>query len=716
MNRTVRDVVAVSGLALLGASPAAAQEVAGAAPSPPRTSLEEEIEVLVTASRHEAAAFELPWSTGVVGSREIQDVRQRRTLPDAMSDLPGVMVQKTSYGQASPYVRGFTGYHTVLLVDGIRLNNSTFRSGPNQYWGTVDAFTVDRLEVVRGPSSVLYGSDAVGGAVNAIARRRTSFEPGVHGGGRTVLRLSEAENSWTWRAEAEGNQDRLGWIGGVTFKRFGDLEAGGATGHQAQTAYRDTDGDLRLDFREDDGSVWSIGFQHVDQDDVPRTHVTVDGLEWHGTSRGDELQRDLSQNRDLVYLRHRREIGSALADAIELTGSWQRQRETQHRRRDPVKTDFQGADVATLGLQAQAEKDSAYGFLTYGVEYWHDDVTSFRDDYESGRLVLRRIQGPVADDASYDLLGFYAQDEVTFGDTVLTGGARFTYAAADADRLDNPRVGGGDPATSGNVISLHDSWNAVVGSVRALHPVAASWNVFGGVSQGFRAPNLSDLTRLDDTSGVETPAPGLDPERFVSGEAGLKTQEECWSGQVALWATRIEDLIVPSPTGRRVRGTPEVRKGNVGDGWIAGVEAEATVRLDASWSLGAAGSWQDGEVDQRTPAGRRVRRPLSKMMPLTGVVTVTWREPGAGWGAWASGRAVHRQDQLSLKDATDDQRIPPGGTPGYFVASIGASFDLSQDARLSVAIENLGDLDYRVHGSGVNEPGRNLVVAVDLRF
>ena len=94
--------------------------------------------------------------------------RQTRTLPESLSTMPGVLVQKTSYGQGSPYIRGFTGFHTLLLVDGIRLNSPIFRSGPNQYWNTVDSFSLSRLELLKGPGAVLYGSDAVGGTLQAF--------------------------------------------------------------------------------------------------------------------------------------------------------------------------------------------------------------------------------------------------------------------------------------------------------------------------------------------------------------------------------------------------------------------------------------------------------------------------------------------------------------------------------------------------------------------
>ena len=124
-------------------------------------------EVVVTALRAETALAEVPGTVHVV-DREALQAAAPRTTPDAFRGLPSVMVQKTGYGQGSPYLRGFTGFRTLMLVDGIRLNNSTFRDGPNQYWNTVDPWAIARYETVMGPASVLYGSDAVGGAVNAL--------------------------------------------------------------------------------------------------------------------------------------------------------------------------------------------------------------------------------------------------------------------------------------------------------------------------------------------------------------------------------------------------------------------------------------------------------------------------------------------------------------------------------------------------------------------
>jgi hemoglobin/transferrin/lactoferrin receptor protein len=108
--------------------------------------------VIVAAAGYEATAFEMPYSTSVLTSEALTR-RLPRTLPMALEELPGFMVQKTSTAQGAPYLRGFTGFRTLLLVDGIRLNNSVFREGPNQYWGTLDPLAIERIEVVNGPAS-----------------------------------------------------------------------------------------------------------------------------------------------------------------------------------------------------------------------------------------------------------------------------------------------------------------------------------------------------------------------------------------------------------------------------------------------------------------------------------------------------------------------------------------------------------------------------------
>ena len=126
--------------------------------------------IVVTATRSQSSSVDLPFTVNSVDLEDTTGKSIHRTLPEALKTIPGIMVQKTGHGQGSPFIRGFTGFRTLLLIDGIRVNNSVMRDGPNQYWNTVDTQGISQLEVVKGPSSALYGSDAVGGTVNAITK------------------------------------------------------------------------------------------------------------------------------------------------------------------------------------------------------------------------------------------------------------------------------------------------------------------------------------------------------------------------------------------------------------------------------------------------------------------------------------------------------------------------------------------------------------------
>ena len=675
-------------------------------PAPPTPA-----EILVTASSREQAPLEAPWSAALVGRQELTS--RFRSLPEALGRQASVMVQKTSYGQSSPYIRGFTGFRNLLLVDGIRLNHSAFRDGPNQYWSTVDPLTVERLELVRGPSSVLYGSDAIGGTVNAVSRR-ASLGPdggGLELGGAWYGRYASAEDSWVGRAELDLHSgDDWGLLAGYSGKDFNDLEGGADTGRQEATGYEERDGDLRFDRYLDSGLELTLAAQTVRQIDVPRTHKTIYSQPYAGTTVGNELRREYDQVRDLIYGRARWSDASGLWDAGSLTLSWQRHAEERDRRRTGGRRDIQGFEVSDLGLLARFESESDVGHWSWGLEGHREEVGSFRDDYTGGVHTGSAIQGPVADDATYSSLAAYLQDEIAGDSWSLIPGVRFTRVSMDAGRVYDPGTGGRT--------SVSDDWNALVGSLRGVWWLGPESNLYAGLSQGFRAPNLSDTTAFETTSVVELPTLGLEPESFLQLELGAKGGQDGWTWQGSVYRTWIADMIVRSPTGAAdPGGTPIVRKDNVGDGWIHGVELDLRRSWTDRWSSGVLVSWMDGEVDQlKEPAAVVVRRPVDRLMPFQAVVDSRYQPAPAGW--WVEGWAwlVDDQDSLALRDEADTSRIPPGGTPGFAVFGLSAGVPLDRNLDLGLTLENLGDKDYRVHGSGLNGPGRSLIVTLELRF
>jgi len=127
-------------------------------------------EVLITATRKKSMALSIPYSFNSISRKEM-DEHQFRTTPESLVGTTGVFIQKTNHGGGSAFIRGLTGNQNLLLVDGVRFNNATFRFGPNQYLNTIDAYTIATIEVARGTGSVQYGSDALGGGNTGIYKR-----------------------------------------------------------------------------------------------------------------------------------------------------------------------------------------------------------------------------------------------------------------------------------------------------------------------------------------------------------------------------------------------------------------------------------------------------------------------------------------------------------------------------------------------------------------
>jgi hemoglobin/transferrin/lactoferrin receptor protein len=677
-------------------------------------------ETLVVGNPLGQEPFLRPYSFARIDQNRVLE-RADRTLPQSLRDIPSVMVQETSNGQGSPFIRGFTAFRNVLLIDGVRLNNSVFREGPNQYWATVDPYGLDAIEVQKGPSSVLYGSDAIGGAVQALTKSPRVFGNDAPESDIT-LRGSTAERSIIARFDQHlGLDENTGLRFGGTVKDFGELQGGRDIGQMENTDYNEWNIDGKLQRFLEHGEVLTVGAQSMRQHNVPRTHSTIFGISFEGSSIGSDLRRDLDQERELVYVQLEGEDGGlidsgGLFDRYHASISWQRQAEAQDRIRSSGNRTINGLDVNTLGTFWQFEKDLDGWKLAYGFDYYHDNVDSFSTN--------NPIQGSVGDESSYDLLGIYAEGEIPVDEKLtLFAGARFSYAAAEADSVEDP--------VTGDVISVDEDWSAVVGNLRASYLLAEDEDhrtlLFGGASQGFRAPNLSDLTSFEAFGGfvgsapvdaVEVPTPNLDPEYYTTFEIGIREENETWAGEASVYYTDIRDGIQRFPNDDPLTPDFEVAKDNLGDGYVAGVELGAAYNIDDSWSLFGNATWQDGKQDTVDPdaADQIVEDNLSRLMPLTGQLGVRYEPAGSDW--WIEGvlMGADKADELSIRDAGDTQRIPPGGTPGYVVAHLRGGWQVAENGNVGFALENLTDEDYRIHGSGSNMPGLNLILTTSWTF
>ena len=670
--------------------------------------------LIVTATRSILDASDSPYSIELLDSDFIRE-NTRRTLPDVLQYTPGVLVQKTANGHGSPFIRGFTGRQNLLMVDGVRINNSTFRGGPVQYWNTVDPLSIDRIELVLSQGSVLYGSDAIGGTLNAFTKSsdfRSRAEGETYFGGSASYEYrTVGQGSHVSRLEMEtGVGGKFGvWLG-LSAKEFGDIEDS-SVGLMRGTGYPEEDLDFRFDWAMGPESTLTFAHQYVNQDGVSRWHRTLNNPGWehggHVAAPGQWTANTYDQERSLTYLRYAGTDprADAAIKSWSATLSYQDVTDSEFQNRNPSSDSLRHSniDLRTIGLDLSLESEVGPGRLVYGFDYYRDDVNSSGSRNNTAGTDPRENL-PVADDSTYDLFGIYSQYQWKASDRLeITSGLRYTYARAELGRFTDSTG-----AARGNV---SESWDSVVGSLRGLYRIDDSWSMFGGISQAFRAPNLDDLSgNVASKSGITAlGSTDVEPEEFITYEIGARRSSEEFSFEAAVFYTDISDMI----TGVRDAppGTSNITT-NGGDGYVYGIELEGVWRFHPQWTLSGFAAWQEGRLE--TPdfiGGPTTERPITRQLPITGSLALRWTAESGKY--WVEGRVLgaDREDRITAADqAQDNQRIPTGGTPGYLVSSLRAGWQVNESLDLNCGIENITDQDYRNHGSGQNEAGLNVIL------
>jgi len=670
-------------------------------------------EVTVTASRAELQVQKTPYAVYSLGSNLLAEDAPRN-LPEALTRMPGVNLQKTANGQGSPFIRGFTGYRTLMLIDGVRYNNSVYRDGPSEYFSLIDSQTIAQIDLINGPGSVLYGSDAIGGtlSLNTRAANYQQEAEGAYLNAEQSFRYASAEHSQLSRTEVDvGDGKAWGLRLGLSLKDFGDADTA-HLGKQPHTGYDESAYDLRFDAQLSDQWQVQAAHQHLEQDDVWRTHTTIFAQPFLGTTIGSDLQNSKDQARELSYVKF---IGSDFGDSlgmieqVQLTVSEQHWREEALRIRSNGKQQREFFDSTMQGIDLQFTTSSTWGKWTYGLDAYADNVDSGRKDYlANGNLDKVRIQGPIGDDARFNQGGVFVQlNHYLTPRTELIVGSRQNWVSANIGIYEDP--------ISKAAASYAQHWDKAVSSMRLSWDTTGdkSTYLWGGVSQSFRAPNIADLSRYGASRSTEfeVAATGLAPETYVTYELGLKQVKQNYYWSINYYYTDISDYIASTPTGNKINGLTEVSKKNAASGYMQGIELAANLELDANFSLFSVINWQRGELD--IPDTHQ-REPFSRSMPSSTQWGVEWHSTESEAWAKVIWQQVSAARRLSAADKEDTERIPPNGTPAYNLVSVRAGTMCWTTTQLTLGVENILDETYRTHGSGSNEPG--LGVNVSVRF
>lgn len=674
-------------------------------------------EMVVTAEGKHPMDVILPQARTLLAEKSI--LRQNTlTVPDALEGEVGVTIQKTNLGGGSPIVRGRTGKEVLLLLDGQRFNNSTFREN-NQYLNTIDLNAVDQIELVRGPASVTYGSDAMGGSLNVITRRRElTGERGL--GGRLFQKFESADKGVSTHVALEGEWKDFGFTGGFTYKRFDDLRAGshgdpaGAVdqhGRQVPTGFRERALSFSLIRRLNETDTIDLLLLHTHQEDVPRSDRLI-------PNRKQPDPPDLLWEYDPQILRWyelrycHKNPGETL-ESLTLTASLNNPSEGRQRIKasKPGILLLEDDEVTAPGLSARVGILPCTGhFLTAGIEGFFEVVDSDAEtvDLETGR-VTREKYGRHPDGATFQHYGAYLQDEWRLAEGLRwINGLRFSAVHVNLD-FEGLQVGSLPPFGK-----LSETYDDLTFSTSLVADIGESATLYGTLSRGFRAPNLHDLATFGDfAAGNRIPNLDLEPETVLNLEIGADHRTPSLhagaAGAVAFYRDIFDTRFAFTFEGEDFFQIENASKAVIYsvEGWIkalliqpAGPFPEHVVYAQGFWNVGR--NVSDGE-------------PLSKVPPPEITVGYRLEEAKDSWFAEVFLRSGFKQHRLSSADKADP-RIPEGGTPAWWTFNLRGGAEIGKNLRLTLSLENLFDQRYRIHGSGIDAPGFNAILSLDWRF
>ena len=647
-------------------------------------------EILVTATRRTVSIAEVSSGISLVDGAAARD---GKLVTDALDVEVGVYLQQTTPGQGAAIIRGLKGSSILHLVDGIRLNNAIFRSAPTQYFALVPTSAVERIEVLRGTPASLYGSDAVGGVVQLVTRVPRFESEKTEYRGEVYAAYDTAELGRMLSATLDAGTRKLAGSLSAEFLETGDRRTGG--GRIGPSGYESRAARWVLAGRPGRERSWLIDVHYLEQPETPRVDELVPGF---GQTEPSSSEFFFKPNRRVFVRGNFGHDDGVLGLDWNVDVAWQRIDD------DRVSRDFEALERRyesnrsdLYGLVVSGSRVTESGSWIAGMETYVDKVSSQRSEESlvDGQVIARTPRFPDGSEIQRYALFVNTERHVSSRNK-LSGGLRISYEDVSL------------PATPVSVAAAVRVTDAS-GDMGWIFNATENWQLVANAGFGFRAPNVFDLGTLGNRPGnrFNIPNPDLDSERVVQLDAGVRYSGNRARFELMVYALDYDDRISSvligdvTPEGRDI-----VQSVNAADSTIRGFEGGAGFDVSDTISLEAVlnYTWAEQHVSG-SPA-----EPGDRIPPLSGRLNVS-HDAGGNFRADAWLRFAGEQDRLSARDVRD-VRIDPSGTGGWGILGARGSWDFRGGWNFTFGVDNVLDKRYRVHGSGLDAPGRKLTISV----
>jgi hemoglobin/transferrin/lactoferrin receptor protein len=706
-------------------------------------------EVVFSANKIEEKNSDLATRIDIIPARAIE-FNSPQTSADLLLQSGKVFVQQSQLGAGSPIIRGMETNRVLLVVDGVRMNNAIYRAGHLQNVVTIDPNMLERVEILHGPGSVIYGSDAMGGVMHFYSKKPTlSTNDKIFTSGSAFVRYASAANEKAGSMNLNVGWKKFGVIVSGTFKDISDLREGknrdsnyGDWGKSMYYADRIDGVDTMMVnndplVQKNSGysqydlmakAIWKPNIDHEvtlnlqlsNSSDVPRydrlTEFSGGKLKYAEWYYGP-------QTRALASLRSEWLKETKLYNNASVMVSYQNISEDRISRSfGKSKKKHQEETVDILAFNADFMKDIfTNSELRYGIEANANlvDSKAYNEKITDGTItndVATRY--PDGGDRMTTFAGYASNNWEISEKLIFSQGIRLSNVSLLAkytpEMLEITKFPYFEDITQNNT--------ALNGSLGLVFLASNGWRIATNLSSGFRAPNIDDITKLNDSNSADqllmVPNPDLKPEYSYNGELTIeKSFDSKFQMGVTGFYTLLKDALVSRPF--QYNGQDSVMFDGVLCGvkalqnaekaLIYGVEASLTASLTSYLSLSSDLTYTYGHVTDEDV-------PLDHIPPVFGLTSLKLDLTKFTAEFYARYTGWKKIEDYSPSGEDNETYATIDGMPSWMTLNLRASYQFNKYLNVQAGLENILDKHYRLFASGISAPGRNAILSLRCNF
>ncbi|MBK5279377.1 MAG: TonB-dependent receptor [Bacteroidia bacterium] len=710
-------------------------------------------ELVISANRISESRRNVAQQISFIGSATINSLNAQNSA-EIISNSGIAAMQKSQQGGGSPMLRGFEASRILLVIDGVRMNNAIYRSGHLQNIITMDNNILERAEILLGPSSTVYGSDALGGVIHFFTRNpEVSKNESFQTKGNAFFRYGSINAEKTWHVDLNLGGQKFASLTSFTFSDFGDLRMGERTNKalgkqfglrpkyavraddnssdmlvtnsdsfkQVASGFKQFDVLQKFLFASGSRAKHLVNFQFSNSTDIPRYDRLTDpqgsGLKFIEWYYGPQKRLMGSYNLSMSEL-------GAFAEDMSATLSFQDVEESRHDRRfNSTNRNDRYERIYVWGLTIDFNKTIGKNNLRYGIDGQFNSLesTAHTTNIITGAESPLDTRYPNGDNVMNTLATFVSHtlrigDSWTLNDGVRVGGSFLHSTFIDKTLFPFPY----DEVIQNNLVGS--------GNLGLIY-TPSSWKISLMASSGYRAPNIDDMSKVfESVAGTSTkpgilvaPNPDLKPEKTINSDLSIT---KFFSDKIRLesvvFATSFYDAIATMPTTFNglsqiiYDGFPSnvVSSQNVSGAYLYGFNSTLRADVTDKFAITASYNYTHGSVkNERGPETR-----LDHIPPIFGRIGFQFNSARFKSELYSNFSAWKYLSQYSSSGEDNLQYATAGGMPSWYTINLRAGYNINKTFVIQIGVDNMLDLQYRTFASGINSPGRNIFGTLRVAF